>query len=85
MNRSHHLPREEGDGLAPAPAPEVPEEQRTRERAQQIRYEPDNIVGAARAGGLEALMAEASLLDDEVRRAEVPDDDVADILETFVA
>eukprot|EP00966_Prymnesium_polylepis_P147126 3398586-Prymnesium_polylepis.1 len=85
VNRSHHLPREESDGLAPAPAPKVPEEQRTREHVQQIRYEPDDIISAARAGGLETLMAEASLLDDEVRRAVVPDDDVAAILETFVA
>jgi hypothetical protein len=86
VNRSHHLPRDESDGRAPAmPAPEVPVEQRTRERAQQVRYEADDIVGAARAGGLEALMAEASLLDDEVRRAVAPDDDVADILSTFSA
>ena len=86
VNRSHHLPRDESDGRAPAmPEPEVPVEQRTRERAQRVRYEADDIVGAARAGGLEALMAEASLLDDEVRRAVAPDDDVADILSTFSA
>eukprot|EP00966_Prymnesium_polylepis_P133385 3082987-Prymnesium_polylepis.1 len=86
VHRSHHLPSDESDGRAPAmPAPEVPVEQRTRERAQQVRYEADDIVGAARVGGLDALMAEASLLDDEVRRAVAPDEDVADILSTYSA
>ena len=80
VHRSHHLPSEEGAGGTAWPAPEVPADQRTAERAHNIRYEADDIIAAARAAGVEALLAEAQALDDEVRRAVAPDADVGDLL-----
>eukprot|EP00966_Prymnesium_polylepis_P095564 2214017-Prymnesium_polylepis.1 len=83
VNRSHHLPRDAA-GRPPPPTPEVAAADMTAERAARVRFEADDIIAAARLApeGLEALMAEAYLLDREVGAHDAPDDDERDILDT---
>ena len=79
VHRSHHLPSDEARPAA-WPRPEVATARCTAERAGEIRYEADDIIAAARAGGVEALLAEAEALDNEVRRSVAPGVDIDDVL-----
>ena len=79
VNRSHHLPSDESRPWA-RPRPEVEAARCTADRAHDIRYEADDIIAAARAAGVESLLAEADALDDEVRRSVAPGVDIEDVL-----
>ena len=78
--RSHHLP---SDKRPPMPGRPAPEAEQSAARAENLRYEADDIIGIARKGGpdgLASLMAEASMLDKEIGAHLAPDDDGEDVL-----